>query len=106
MSSIWSRVTGADVKRREKKGPSGQTAGAVFVGLAVKMQLVLGFLRQDDSLQRTRLLLAGMLAGVSERLVPNLAADMAGKAAREQAKDVSIPPTERRYASHGGASPS
>ena len=65
----------------------GAAAGAVFVGLAVKMRLVLGFLNELEGMQLTGLLLAGMLAGVSERLVPNLAADIAGKTAQQEAKD-------------------
>jgi hypothetical protein len=51
----------------------GAAFGAIFVALAVKTKLVLGFLDAAGTSHIVVLLLAGMLAGVSERLVPNLA---------------------------------
>ena len=51
----------------------GAAFGAIFVALAVKTKLVLGFLDEAGTSHIVVLLLAGMLAGVSERLVPNLA---------------------------------
>jgi hypothetical protein len=60
----------------------GAAFGAVFVALAVKMKLVVGFLNAANGQETVALLVAGMLAGVSERLVPTLVGRLEGVAAQ------------------------
>jgi hypothetical protein len=59
----------------------GAAFGAIFVALAVKTKLVLGFLDEARTSHIVVLLVAGMLAGVSERLVPNLAGQIEARQA-------------------------
>ena len=50
----------------------GAAIGGAFIALAIKANVLLGFLGGNGSADLATLLLAGMLAGLSERLVPNI----------------------------------
>jgi hypothetical protein len=72
----------------------GAAFGAVFVALAVKMKLVAGFLNAANGQETVALLVAGMLAGVSERLVPTLAGRLEGDAGQSHNSTDGADPAE------------